>query len=84
MIDCRLFRFFLRGCRAKAGVGLEYLNHSCARVGTSIFDDRPTFMPRGYSPTFNTGVRANIWGPKFYVKSIVGVCELQHGQQFNI
>ena len=29
-------------------------------------------------------VHANIWGPKFYVKSIFGVCELQHGQKFNI
>ena len=29
-------------------------------------------------------VHANIWGPKFYVESIFGVCELQHGQKFNI
>ena len=36
--------------------------------------------------TFNfpRGVHANIWGLKFYVKSIFGVCELQHGQKFNI
>ena len=41
--------------------------------------------PGGYSMTFNMGgVHANIWGPKFYVKSIFGVCEVQHGQQFNI
>ena len=29
-------------------------------------------------------VHANIWGAKFYVESIFGVCELQHGQKYNI
>ena len=37
--------------------------------------------PTGYCITFNTGGHANIFlGPKFNVKSIFGVCELQHGQ----
>ena len=42
-------------------------------------------MPRGVLHNFQYGeVHANIWGPKFYVKSIFGVCELQHGQKFNV
>ena len=37
-------------------------------------------IPRGVLHNFQYGeVHANIWGPKFYVKSIFGVCELQHG-----
>ena len=35
-----------------------------------------------YSITFN--FHANIWSPKFYVKSIFGVCESQHGEKCNI
>ena len=51
-----------------------------------------TVDPRGVLHNFQYGevhanileVHANIWGPKFYVESIFGVCELQHGQKFNI
>ena len=50
---------------------------------TTVFETG--LSPGGVLCSFQYGgVRANIWGPKFYVKSIFGVCELQRGQKFNI
>ena len=43
-----------------------------------------TQLPQGGSQLSTQGVHANIWGPKFYVKSIFEVCEFQHGQKINV
>ena len=52
------------------------------RIAQTLLDVCAT--PRGVLYNFQWGVHANIWGLKFYVKLIFGVCELQHGQKFNI
>ena len=70
--NCMLIPYF-----SALGLNISF-DESDTQVRRSLFPKPP--RGGGYSITFNMGIHANIWGPKFNIKSIFGVCELQHGQ----